>query len=74
VRHLLHGDTANIIKSFGISDAAIHAARKCIKTLDMGGGARELYKIGVSYTEAMRLIKFMESKKHGEKYEKEIAC
>ena len=49
VRHLLHGDNANIIKSFGISDDAIRAARKCIKTLDMGGGTRELYKIGVSH-------------------------
>lgn len=84
VRRLLSGYSTVSIKSCGISDGAITIARKCIKALQAGGGTKELYKLGVSHVEAVKLIEFIESrqlimyiesKKHTiEKSEMEISC
>jgi hypothetical protein len=60
VRRLLSGYPTVSIKSCGISDEAIHIARKCVKVLEAGGGTKELYKLGVSHLEAVSLIKFIE--------------
>jgi len=61
VRHLLSGYSPMTIRSCGVSDEAISIARKCVKVLEAGGGTRELYKLGVSHTEAVKLIEFIES-------------
>jgi hypothetical protein len=61
VKRLLLGYSTVSIKSCGICDDAIRTARKCIKALQAGGGTRELYKLGVSHNEAVKLIEFIES-------------
>lgn len=60
VKRLLQGNSTSI-KSYGVSDDAIRTARKCIKALQAGGGTRELYKLGVSHTEAVKLLEFIEA-------------
>jgi hypothetical protein len=61
VKRLLQGNSTTSIKSSGVSDDAIRIARKCIKVLEVGGGTKELYKLGVSHPEAVNLLDFIES-------------
>jgi hypothetical protein len=61
VKRLLLGYSTVSIKSCEICDDAIRTARKCIKALHAGGGTRELYKLGVSHVEAVKLLEFIES-------------
>lgn len=62
VKRLLRCNSTSSIKSYGVSDDAIRIARKCIKVLQSGGGTRELYKLGVSHNEAVKLLEFIESR------------
>ncbi|HEY3426568.1 MAG TPA: hypothetical protein VGL27_17365 [Negativicutes bacterium] len=60
VKRLLKGDSVCLIRSRGIGDETLGVAMECVTALQVGGGTLELYKLGVSHQDAVKIIKFID--------------
>lgn len=59
---LLKGQTVEYLKLRLVTPETIKKARKCIKILEAGGNAPELYKLGLSHAQALKLIELYRRK------------
>lgn len=63
-KRILKGESFKSIM-LDVPTETLKNAKKCVKIIENGGGAPELYKIGIVHSEAMKLIKlYNEKSKH----------
>lgn len=60
-RRILKGEPLRNL-SLDVQPETLKNAKKCVKIIENGGGAPELYKIGIVHSEAMKLIKLYNEK------------
>jgi hypothetical protein len=56
VTQLLKGNNSKYLKLHSVTPETIKKAKKCIKIVESGGTAPELYKLGLSHQQSLKLI------------------